>query len=256
MTVLSLRRRLFHASALLCLAVAAGSAGAFGFDDVATRAHDLAAAPYKPAAIRMPPELRDLDYDAYRDIRFRPEKALWHGDNLPFELMFFHQGRTVPEPIRVNVIEPSGTVAVPFDPASFDYGRNKFDRSKLADLGFNGFRVHYALNTPNYKDEVLVFQGASYFRALGKGQGYGLSARGLAVDTASATGRGVSALRRVLGRAAQAESDGARHLRAARFGSGWRGPTASCSLRVSRRRCRSRRGCSSGTVSPSSGWLR
>ncbi len=188
MTVLSLRRRLFHASALLCLAVAAGSAGAFGFDDVATRAHDLAAAPYKPAAIRMPPELRDLDYDAYRDIRFRPEKALWHGDNLPFELMFFHQGRTVPEPIRVNVIEPSGTVAVPFDPASFDYGRNKFDRSKLADLGFNGFRVHYALNTPNYKDEVLVFQGASYFRALGKGQGYGLSARGLAVDTASATG--------------------------------------------------------------------
>ena len=188
MTASSLRRRLLRASAILCLAVAAGSAGAFGFDDVAARAHDLAAAPYKPAAIRMPPELRDLDYDAYRDIRFRPEKALWHGDNLPFELMFFHQGRTVPEPIRVNVIEPSGTVAVPFDPALFDYGRNKFDRGKLAGLGFNGFRVHYALNTPNYKDEVLVFQGASYFRALGKGQGYGLSARGLAVDTASATG--------------------------------------------------------------------
>ena len=95
---------------------------------------------------------------------------------------------TVPEPIRVNVIEPSGTVAVPFDPSLFDYGRNKFDRKKLADLGFNGFRVHFAVNNPGYKDEVLVFQGASYFRALGKGQGYGLSARGLAVDTASATG--------------------------------------------------------------------
>ena len=48
--------------------------------------------------------------------------------------------------------------------------------------------MHYALNTPKYKDEVLVFLGASYFRALGKDQRYGLSARGLAIDTALASG--------------------------------------------------------------------
>ncbi len=30
-------------------------------------------------------------------------------------------------------------------------------------------------------DEVAVFQGASYFRSLGRGQRYGLSARGLAI---------------------------------------------------------------------------
>jgi len=35
---------------------------------------------------------------------------------------------------------------------------------------------------------VLVFLGASYFRALGKGQVYGISARGLAVDTALGSG--------------------------------------------------------------------
>src|SRR5690606_4372736 len=44
------------------------------------------------------------------------------------------------------------------------------------------------LNTPTYRDEVLVFLGASYFRALGAGQRYGVSARGLAVDTALASG--------------------------------------------------------------------
>jgi glucans biosynthesis protein len=188
MTVPSIRQIQIRCTLALLLAVLAQGAVAFGFEDVASRAHDLAAAAYKAPVIRMPQELRDLDYDAYRDIRFRPEKALWHGDNLPFELMFFHQGRAVPEPVRINIVEPSGTAVVPFDPALFDYGRNRFDRRKLADLGFNGFRVHFALNTPGYKDEVLVFQGASYFRALGKGQGYGLSARGLAVDTAAPGG--------------------------------------------------------------------
>lgn len=173
--------------AAVCL-VAATSAVAFGFEDVANRAGRLAAQPYKAPVVKLPAELRELDYDGYRDIRYRPDKALWRADKLPFELMFFHQGRAVPEPVRINIVEPSGERAVPFDPALFDYGRNRIDASKVQGLGFNGFRVHYAINKPGYKDEVLVFQGASYFRAVGKGHGYGLSARGLAIDTAAAEG--------------------------------------------------------------------
>ncbi|MEO8921992.1 MAG: glucan biosynthesis protein G [Caldimonas sp.] len=160
----------------------------FGFDDVASRARKLAAQAYKAPENRMPAALRDLDYDQYRDIRYRPDKALWRTEKLPFEVMFFHQGRAVPEPVRINIVEPHGEHVLPFDPSLFDYGRNKIDPASLRDAGFNGFRIHYALNRPNYKDEVLVFQGASYFRALGKGQGYGLSARGLAVDTAAPEG--------------------------------------------------------------------
>ena len=56
------------------------------------------------------------------------------------------------------------------------------------DLGVAGFRVHYALNAPDYKDELVVFLGASYFRAVGQGQRYGLSGRGLAIDTGGAQG--------------------------------------------------------------------
>jgi glucans biosynthesis protein len=182
----SLLRR--YAIAACVLLAATQAAFAFNFDDVGSRARSLAARPYVTPVIKLPPELRDLDYDGYRDIRFRPEKALWHAEKLPFELMFFHQGRAVPEPVRINVIEPSGERAIAFDPALFDYGRNKFEPGKFRGLGFNGFRVHYAVNKPGYKDEVLVFQGASYFRALGQGQGYGLSARGLAVDTAAPEG--------------------------------------------------------------------
>ncbi len=173
--------------AVACL-LAGPAAHGFGLDEVAARANRLAAQPYKPPVVKLPAELVDLDYDGYRDIRFRTEKALWHAEKLPFELMFFHQGRAVPEPVRINVIEASGEREVPFDPALFDYGRNRIDASKLRGLGFNGFRVHYAVNKPGYKDEVLVFQGASYFRAVGKGHLYGLSGRGLAVDTATAEG--------------------------------------------------------------------
>jgi periplasmic glucans biosynthesis protein len=185
MTSLTLTRRFLLA--LLACAIAP-AALAFGLDDVATKARNLAAKPYVAPATKLPTELRELDYDGYRDIRFRPEKALWRAEKLPFELMFFHQGRAVSEPVAINVIEPSGEHAVAFDPALFDYGKTGIDTRKVQGLSFNGFRVHYAVNNPRYKDEVLVFQGASYFRAVGKSQLYGLSARGLAVDTAMPEG--------------------------------------------------------------------
>lgn len=55
-------------------------------------------------------------------------------------------------------------------------------------LTFSGFRVHGFINSRKYRDEFAVFQGASYFRATGQKQYYGLSARGLAIDTAQPTG--------------------------------------------------------------------
>ena len=117
--------------------------------------------------------------------------------------MFFHQGRTVPEPVRINVIEPSGERAVAFDPALFDYGKNKFEPQTLQRRSASTAFASTTRSTSRAtRTRSLVFQGASYFRAVGKGQSYGLSARGLAVDTAGAAGRGVPALRRVLDRAA------------------------------------------------------
>jgi periplasmic glucans biosynthesis protein len=164
------------------------AAQAFDFEDVATRARELAGAAYRAPAGQIPSELRDLDYDAYRDIRFRPERALWRAEKLPFELMFFHPGRNFVDPVKLNTIETGGVKRLEFDPALFDYGRNKIDAQKLKGVGFAGFRIHHALNKPGYKDEVVVFLGASYFRAVGQGQVYGLSSRGLAVDTAAPQG--------------------------------------------------------------------
>ena len=56
-------------------------------------------------------------------------------------------------------------------------------RRRRSDLGFAGFRLHAPINRADYFDEVAAFLGASYFRAVAKGQAYGLSARGLALKT-------------------------------------------------------------------------
>lgn len=174
--------------AALLLALVAAPAWGFGFEDVAQQAKTLAEQPYRKPESELPRELAELGYDQLRDIRFKADKALWRNRKLPFEVQFFHPGSHY-KPVKISLIGSGGVERVAFDPNDFDYGNNKqLDPTRFKDVGFAGFRVHYPLNRDDYKDEVLVFQGASYFRALGKGQRYGLSARGLAVDTALLSG--------------------------------------------------------------------
>ncbi len=173
---------------LLVGALLVAKAFAFGFEDVARRAQQLAASSYKPPDKPLPKALKELGYDQYRDIRYRPEKNLWARSGLLFEIAFFHTGFNFDQPVTIHELDALGVHDVRFDPGLFDYGKSKIDPAALREGGFAGFRVHYPLNTAGYKDEVVVFLGASFFRALGQGQVYGASARGLAIDTAVPTG--------------------------------------------------------------------
>jgi glucans biosynthesis protein len=175
--------------ATLLLPPAYASAGTgFGFEDVAAIAQREAALPYTAPMVRLPAELQALNYDGLRDIRYRPEKAVWREQGLPFELQFFHLGGGNVLPVQIFEVHEGRARLLGYDPAAWDFGRHRFDRTAWTALGHAGFRVHHALNSPAYKDELVVFLGASYFRALGKGQQYGLSARGLALDTVGGAG--------------------------------------------------------------------
>jgi len=165
-----------------------GTAQAFGFDELATRAQAEARRAYQPPPLVLPAELAALNYDQYRDIRFEPAHALWRPEALPFELMFFHLGKYQTQPVLINELVAGSPRHLRFNPTDFNYGQNRLNPAAWPDLGYAGFRVHHALNTPAYKDELAVFLGASYFRALGAGQRYGLSARGLAIDTVGGQG--------------------------------------------------------------------
>jgi periplasmic glucans biosynthesis protein len=166
------------------------------FQRVEERARELAQEDFKPASTDMPDVLANMDYQQYRSIRFRPEQSLWH-DQALFEVQLFHPGFLYREPVRINIVEENKVAVLPFERTRFRYDGKA---AVLADeapetLGYAGFRVHYPLNTEEYKDEFLVFQGASYFRLVGPGQAYGLSARGLAVDTAAPQGEEFPAFR-------------------------------------------------------------
>jgi glucans biosynthesis protein len=172
---------------LLALVLPAENALAFGFDDVAHSAEQLAAGAYKKPNDAMPKELAALTQEQYHDIRLRPERILWRDAKLPFEAGFFHRGRYFDQSVKINEVTEQEVSEIKFDPAMFDYGASKIDPARMAGLGFTGLRVYFALNG-KVKDEVLSFLGASYFRALGKDQGYGLSARALAIDTGLPSG--------------------------------------------------------------------
>ena len=168
--------------------LAGAQAHAFGLEDVEALARELASRPFVDDQRKVPQILKNISYDQWRDIRFLPAKSLWRDEKLPFELQFFHPGLFYDRTVAINVVHGNTVTRLAFDTSAFDYGRNGFADLIPADMGFAGFRVHSAINTKKYLDEFLVFLGASYFRAVGKEQQYGLSARGLAVDTAEPTG--------------------------------------------------------------------
>jgi glucans biosynthesis protein len=159
------------------------------FDAVNVRqmARDLAQKPYQPPDTSLPDGLKNLDYDKYRKIRFVPDKALWRGENLPFQIQLFHRGFFFSNRVDIYEISEGRARPVRYSPSLFTF-EDVAAPPPNSDLGFAGFRIHAPMNRPDYYDEVGVFLGASYFRAVAKGQHYGLSARGLAINTADPKG--------------------------------------------------------------------
>jgi glucans biosynthesis protein len=182
------RHVLLLAATLASLAGAPDASAAFGFADVAGRAERLAKEPFQDPRGRVPDSLLKITYDQWRDIRFRPEHALWRQERLPFTVQFFHPGLFYDRPVTISVVDSAGVHHLDFSPTSFDYGKTQLGSRVPQDLGYAGFRIHYPIKTPTYHDEVIVFLGASYFRAVGQRLGFGASARGLAIDTALASG--------------------------------------------------------------------
>jgi glucans biosynthesis protein len=163
-------------------------------DDVRQKARELANNPYKGPDNSLPKPFENLDYDAYRTIRFKPDRALWRGENLPFEVQFFHRGFIFKDRVEVFEVDNGQARPIRYNPNFFTFG-NIEPPPEFVELGFSGFRLHAPINRPDYYDEVSVFLGASYFRAVAKNLVYGLSARGLSIGTGDSKGEEFPAFR-------------------------------------------------------------
>jgi glucans biosynthesis protein len=158
-----------------------GTAHAFDFNWLRQRAKNLAQSPYAP-----PPSadiLQSIDFDLSQKIQFRKEFSVWSDTPGHLPLRLFHLNKYVPQPVSINIIEGRFARPIVYSPAYFDYGNTGLDKKLPPRLGFAGFRVMDSGSETDW----LAFLGASYFRSSGAENQYGLSARGIAVNTALAT---------------------------------------------------------------------
>ncbi len=145
-------------------------------------AKNLSEKAYKSHKGEVPEVLSSLDWDEYQQLHFKRDESLWQQEDTDFRAGFFHLGQGFVSPVQINVIEDGKSHPVEYDADMFDYGKTPVNGDRLPkDLGFAGFRMQYGTD---WERDIVAFLGASYFRAVGAEMQYGLSARGLAVNTA------------------------------------------------------------------------
>ncbi|MBU3029911.1 glucan biosynthesis protein [Paracoccus marinaquae] len=164
---------------------------AFGFEEVAALAAERADQVYKQPVADQVGSFADLNYDQYRGIRFRRDRdPLSENDRFSMDLL--PPGAIFYEPVQISIVRDGRPEKLEFDPALLEFDPSQFpngaDLETKGEMGWSGFRLRTQLNRPGVMDEFLVFQGASYFRAVARGTLYGLSARGLAIKTGSPDG--------------------------------------------------------------------
>ncbi len=160
----------------------------FGYEQVVDIARKLSQEAYKLPTEEMAAAPKDLSYDDYRMIRFKREAALWRGTAL-FEAQFYHQGFLFNVPVKFFEVVDGKLNAIKYNREWFKIEPQvepKVPPSK--NYGLAGFKLMYPIHRSDIVDDIGVFLGASYWRVVGRQNNFGLSGRGLAIDTGEPSG--------------------------------------------------------------------
>ncbi|MBZ9556531.1 MULTISPECIES: glucan biosynthesis protein D [unclassified Modicisalibacter] len=159
-----------------------GPSESFSYAWLKGLARHLSEQKHDGAQENLPAELQGLSWDEYQAISFRKDQDLWADiDRARYRAELFHLGLYFRKPVKIYEIVDGQAREIAYDPAMFDYGKSGIDGDALPkDLGFAGFRLFH---DNDWKRDMVAFLGASYFRAVSDSMQYGMSARGLAIDT-------------------------------------------------------------------------
>lgn len=167
----------------------------FDAGSVTEAARSLSKQAFKPLSADLPEPFRNLSYDQYVAIRPKPGAAIWASENVGFALEPLHRGFIFSAPMQINLVADGAARRVIYDPALYEFGK-LLPPTNLGDLGFSGFRV-LAPNGGGNFSELATFQGASFFRALARGQSLGAVARAISIKTADPRGEEFPSIRSV-----------------------------------------------------------
>jgi glucans biosynthesis protein len=165
-----------------------GAPEAFSFDGLKIVAAELAAQAYVAPRRPAPEIVSKIDYERWGQITFNTGSALFANGPGQFPVTFFHIGKFFPKSVEMYVVEAGQARPIVYSQAMFDMPANSPARQLPQGIGFAGFRVQEPRSGSLdwHKNDWTAFLGAAYFRAIGELYQYGLSARGVSVNTAVA----------------------------------------------------------------------
>ena len=150
----------------------------FSFDMLRDMAKSLAAEPYVEPSVPDAALLESIDYDLHNQITYKPDRMLWGDVPGAAKVRFFHPGRYFKVPVEISVLEDGTARELQFSTDLFDMPPDHPAR-KLTHAGFAGF----AVMDPDGKNDWMAVLGASYLRTSGYSGQFGMSARGLAINS-------------------------------------------------------------------------
>ncbi|WP_221627221.1 glucan biosynthesis protein G [Halopseudomonas xiamenensis] len=172
---------------LLCLLPMTAWAEPFDFQTVVDKAERLAGSDWQ-APEQVPRFLQELSYHDYQGIRFKPESSLWREEGAAFNLMLIPPGLFYQHAVDIHIVDGDQAEPLSFDKNQFSYPNSEIEKLLPVDLGYAGFKLTFPFSAPDVQNQFLVFAGASYYRAVGRHNNFGLSGRGVAVNTGLPSG--------------------------------------------------------------------
>ena len=167
---------------LLLSASLSKAAESFEFSSVIERARQLSIKPYE-APEPIPRSLRELTYSEFQNIRFDIDNSLWKKGKSPFQVMLMLPGLYFSHAVRINTVEIDGVKLLPFRKDLFTFTDPELKKKIPPNLGYAGLKLTFPFFESSVQNQFLVFAGASYFRGVGKHNAWGISSRGIAINT-------------------------------------------------------------------------
>lgn len=210
------RRQLMWSGAVTALAVGAGAAraqtpaaappaaaaapgaaattegGHFDADHIIALARELSKRPFTAPPADLPEQLSGLTYDQYVGIRARPAGLLWSGEKRGFVIEPLPRGALFKDRVVIYLVVDGDVRRLPFNASHYDFGALPAPPAG-ADLGFSGFRI-FAGDTER-PVQMAIFQGATFYRAIARGQNMGAAARTLTLRPGEIKGEEIPVFR-------------------------------------------------------------